>query len=443
MASGQTEYPNPPGRPLRNHIPNCVGLKTAFERINENLTQQQKRSVCASDLQKAFSAWPFDRANAVLDTPDLPVHFEVGPEGVSICGFLTLEALPVQDARLCKGCVPNRYRPVNRFKKGKSRCCYHDGCRVSLLAQDLAVGGWGSRAPSASKTTAAAATAVLPHGKISELSDPNNILASVPTSSTELPVSSGSQGFGLVSTDSDKLRWASGHACVTTLTPFVRSSDTASLSPLGQQQPQFQDPNFLPCSSDTSGRSVNQHHQYQYPGAAYAPTSDPTTGMTHQQTGPPYPDPYARMSNTTNYQSYSMVMPPPQARRHPPSARFHLGLQGGGVQRHSAISNWRPSPSSGGAAGAVAYVNTSDVNNSGVSLTQWGGAGPPKPGSGQHPYYPSSNASLPTLLEEGVADAWGQHPSSQQNNQQTMVQTAPSPNLVSLQAFGERTYSQN
>eukprot|EP00798_Chlamydomonas_sp_ICE-L_P015428 gene15428-21511_t len=90
---------------------------------------------------------------AVHDPPDLPEHFQVSPEGISICGFLTLEALPVQEARLCRGCAPNKYRPINRFLPGQMRCCYHVGRRVNLLSEDLAMGGWGLCTPSGSENT--------------------------------------------------------------------------------------------------------------------------------------------------------------------------------------------------------------------------------------------------------------------------------------------------
>eukprot|EP00798_Chlamydomonas_sp_ICE-L_P015429 gene15429-21512_t len=41
-ASGQTEYPNPRGGPLYNHIPQCAGLKAALKQINAISAHVQK-----------------------------------------------------------------------------------------------------------------------------------------------------------------------------------------------------------------------------------------------------------------------------------------------------------------------------------------------------------------------------------------------------------------
>eukprot|EP00798_Chlamydomonas_sp_ICE-L_P031435 gene31435-6613_t len=85
MASGQTKFPEIPGRPLFNHIPNCAGLKAAIELMNVKLRQQKSSSsdrsspdLSSSDLQNAFLAWPFDGTN--LNIP-VPVHCEVSPAG--------------------------------------------------------------------------------------------------------------------------------------------------------------------------------------------------------------------------------------------------------------------------------------------------------------------------------------------------------------------------
>eukprot|EP00798_Chlamydomonas_sp_ICE-L_P010512 gene10512-7480_t len=112
MASEQTDLPNPPGKPMYNHISQCGGLEKAIERFNWTLTRPKVPNVCKAGLKAAFKAWPFD--NPIQRDPvRLPVHFTVSLAGVSICGVLTLEALPVQEARLCKGCHPNKYRPIN------------------------------------------------------------------------------------------------------------------------------------------------------------------------------------------------------------------------------------------------------------------------------------------------------------------------------------------
>eukprot|EP00798_Chlamydomonas_sp_ICE-L_P031420 gene31420-6592_t len=453
MASGQTKFCEPTGRPMYHHIPSCNGLTAAIELINV----KEKCRVVATDLMKAFLAWP------VQDVPGLSVHCKVSQDGVSICGYLALEALPVQDARLCRGCVPNKYRPIDCFMPETSRCCYcSDRCRVNLLGQALAWGGSGSCSPSDNTNN--------PRENHASGSGVTNDLS--PTCVTNSDMSMSTQLCGQPSQ------------------PNYVDDIPALPPPIQEHADCHQPPNFLPQLPTTPQLSQNPRvvtapapvtaaiPPFHYSNTRQQPDSNIPASIHNSHTNPLSPSsvpvglPFGFSSMISHLSialpesihhintglvitsggpgfgqvSTGFMQQDQDTQRYAPAGQactttvtpdrnqnlYYLHkVQGGEVQVHSSFAadrNLRQPPFSGGGVGAGLYVNSvvnsvvnsedpnhlgragpptlgaglyvNSVVNNYRDLNHLWKAGQPEPVSEQHPDYPSSNASLSPQPEE-------------------------------------------
>eukprot|EP00798_Chlamydomonas_sp_ICE-L_P031444 gene31444-6624_t len=392
MASGQTDFSDL-GMPLYYHIPQCAGLKAAIKLIDVNLSRPRKGSERTSDLQKAFTAWPFDKT--IQDIPDLPVHYEEHPD------YHQLHA-------------SGSFSPV--FDTSSES--------YPTMPQDLL------QSPSL-VTATAPVTAAFSQGQIAQLVDANNFPASIHYNNTNLLSPSSDPvrpAFGFqagntnqLSPSSDPVRPAFGFQAGNTnqLSPSsdpvrpalgFQAGNTNQLSPssdpvrpaLGFQAGNTNQlsPSSVPVRPALGFQAGNTNQVSPSSVPNPSPTATPRTFSTNSPQTPNSPNSpnslgcsQQRHQSQQQFHTDNSITATPD-RNMQPGPLYDPKEQGGGVQMHSTFAgdnNLRQPWSSGGVEGP--YGNSEDLNH------LWR-AGPPTHVSEQHPHYPSSNASFPTLQQQ-------------------------------------------